>query len=121
MNQIENALAFTASTLLTLVGFDLMVTPAVGILKIGRLAGDRMISVYLAGGGAGPSRMALTGSVLDIPILIILGLAVRAWFASLATEEEPDEGRTKKGSGRGLDGRSSGLGNLRISGSAIRP
>lgn len=120
MERIERIAALAASALLTLVAFDLMVGPAAGMLRIGRLTGDRMIAAYLAGGGA-PVGMSLTGTALELPILILLGMAVGIWL-SYRSSEGPGENGAENGSGRDLGGRrSSGLGSLRVSGSEMRP
>jgi len=77
MNKLEKIVIFLVSTLLTLIGFNLIASPAVQILKIGRLAGYQIIANYLAKTGT----IGLSSSYsmhLKLPIESLLILAINA-------------------------------------------
>jgi hypothetical protein len=61
MNFKQKVAIFLAAVVLTLVGFNLIVAPAVDILKIGKQAGYQIISNYLANADATAHRPAIKG------------------------------------------------------------
>jgi hypothetical protein len=61
MNFKQKVAIFLAAILLTLVGFNLIVSPAVDILKVGKQAGYEIISNYLAKADAAAHRPIIKG------------------------------------------------------------
>jgi Tfp pilus assembly protein PilO len=61
MNFKQKVVIFLAAILLTLVGFNLIVSPAVDILKVGKQAGYEIISNYLAKADAAAHHPLIKG------------------------------------------------------------
>jgi len=61
MNFRQKVVIFLAAVLLTVVGFNLIASPAVDIMKVGKEAGYQIISNYLASAGASAQRPMIKG------------------------------------------------------------